>query len=72
MQKPTIRKFKKTKVHSSLIDNFWGADLGNMLLISKLNKRFRFLLYVIDIFSKYASVIFFLKDRSRITISNAF
>ena len=29
-----IRKFKKTKVHSSLRDNIWGADLADLKLIS--------------------------------------
>ena len=42
-----------------------------MQLISKVNKRFRFLLRVIDIYSKYASVIP-LKDKKGITITNAF
>ena len=26
LQKPIIRKFEKRKVHSSFIDNIWGAD----------------------------------------------
>ena len=42
-----------------------------MQLISKFNKGFRFLLCVIDIYSKYAWVIP-LKDKKGITISNAF
>ena len=42
-----------------------------MQLISKFNKRFTFLLSVIDIFSKYAWVIP-LKDKKGITITNAF
>ena len=42
-----------------------------MQLISKFNKRFRFLLCVIDIFSKYAWVIP-LKDKKSISIVNAF
>ena len=42
-----------------------------MQLISKFNKRFRFLLCVIDIFSKYAWVIP-LKDKKGISIVNAF
>ena len=33
-----------------------GADLADIQLISKLNKGFRFLMCVIDIFSKYASI----------------
>ena len=40
-------------------------------LISKFNKEFRFLLRVIDIFSKYAWVVP-LKDKKIITITNAF
>ena len=60
--KPIIRKFKKRKVHSSFRDNIWGVDLANMQLLRKFNNGFRFLLYVIDIFSKYAWVIS-LKDK---------
>ena len=42
-----------------------------MQLISKFNKGFRFLLFVIDIFSKYAWVAP-LKDKKGISIANAF
>ena len=42
-----------------------------MQLINKLNKGFRFLLCVIDIFSKYAWVVP-LKDKEGISIVNAF
>ena len=44
----------KEKYTPSFIDNIWGADLADMQLISKFNKGFRFLLCVIDIYSKYA------------------
>ena len=52
LHKPIIRKFKKRKVYSGFKGNIWGADLADMQLISKFNKGFRFLLCVIDIFSK--------------------
>ena len=42
-----------------------------MQLISKFNKGFRFLLCVIDIFSKYAWVVP-LKDKKGVSIANAF
>ena len=42
-----------------------------MQLISKFNKGFRFLLCVIDIFSKYAWVVL-LKDKKGVSIFNAF
>ena len=69
--KPIIRKFKKRKVYSSFRDNIWSADLADMQLLSKFNKGFRFLLCVIDIFSKYAWFVP-LKDKKGITITNAF
>ena len=71
LHKPIIRKFKKRKVHSSFRDNIWGVDLADMQLLSKFNKGFRFLLCIIDIFSKYAWVIP-LKDKQGISIVNAF
>ena len=42
-----------------------------MQLISKFNKGFRFLLCVIDIFSKYAWVVP-LKDKKGVSIADAF
>ena len=64
LHKPIIRKFRKRKVYSAFKDNIWAADLANMQLISKFNKEFRFLLCVVDIFSKYAWVVP-LKDKKR-------
>ena len=71
LHKPIIRKFKKIKVYSGFRDNIWGADLAGMILISKFNKVFSFLLCVIDVFSKYAWVIP-LKRKKGISIFNAF
>ena len=71
LNKPFIKKFKRRAVYSGFKNNIWGADLADMQLISKFNKGFRFLLCVIDIFSKYAWVVP-LKDKKGITITNAF
>ena len=57
LQKPTIRKFEKRKKDSCFIDNIWGANLANLQLLSKFNKRIRFLLCITDIYSKYEWVI---------------
>ena len=46
LHKPIIRI--KRKVYSTFKDNIWGTDLADMQLIIKL------LLFVTDIFSKYA------------------
>ena len=71
LHKKIIRKFEKRKINSSFKDNIWSADLVDLQLISKFNKGIRFLLCVIDIFSKYAWVVP-LKDKKDITITNAF
>ena len=71
LHKPIIRKFEKRKVYSTFKDNIWGVDLADMQLLSKYNKGIRFLLCVIDIFSKYAWVVP-LKDKKGISIVKAF
>ena len=71
LHKPIIKKFKNRTVYSEFKDNIWGADLADMQLLSKFNKRFRFLLCVIDIFSKYAWVVP-LKDKKGVSIVDAF
>ena len=71
LHKLVIKKFKRRKVYSSFQDNIWGADLADTQLISKFNKGIRFLLCLIDFFSKYAWVIS-LKDKKSVTIVNAF
>ena len=58
-------------MHSLFRDNIWEVDSADMLLLSKFNKGFIFILCVIDIFSKYAWVVP-LKDKNGISIVNAF
>ena len=58
-------------MHSSFKDNIWGVNLVDMQLLSKFNKGFRFLLCVIDTYSKHAWVIP-LKDKKGISIVHAF
>ena len=71
LHKSIIRKTKKRKAYSAFKDNIWDADLADMQLLSKYNKGIRFLLRVIDIFSKYAWVVL-LKDEKGISIVKAF
>ena len=71
LHKPIIRSFKKRTVYSGFRDHIWGTDLADMQLINKFNKKFRFLLCVIDIFSKYAWVVP-LKDKKGVSIIDAF
>ena len=71
LYKPIIKKIGKRKVHAAFKDNIWGADLADMQLLSRYNRGIRFLLCVIDIFSKYAWVVP-LKDKKGVSIATAF
>ena len=57
LQQPIISKFKRRRVYSSFKDNIWAVDLADMQLISKYNRGIRFLLWEIDLFSKYAWIV---------------
>ena len=50
LHKPIHKTIKKRKVHSSFLDDVWGADPAETKLISINNEEFRFLLCVIDIY----------------------
>ena len=71
LHKSVIKKFNKRKVYSQFRDNIWGLDLADMQSLSKKNKGIKYLLCVIDLFSKYAFVVP-LKDKKGISITNAF
>ena len=55
VHKQIVRKFKRRKV-SSLSDNIWGVDWAGMQSLSKYNRGVKYLLWAIDIFSKYTRV----------------
>ena len=58
-------------MYSAFKDNIRGTDVADIQLISKFKKGFRFLLCVIDIFSRYAWVAPF-KYKKGASIVNAF
>lgn len=53
------------------VDDIWSADLKDMQLISKQNKHYKYILTVIDLFSKYAYAIP-LKSKSADEMIDAF
>ena len=69
LRKPVFRKFNKRKAYSQFKDNTWGVELADTRLLSKENKGIKYLLCVIDLFSKYAFVVP-LKDKKGISITN--
>ena len=52
LYKPVTRKFKEG-VNVNAIDEIWAADLIDMQAFSKDNNGIKYLLTVIDIFSKF-------------------
>lgn len=52
LHKPAVRKFKRRKYIVSGIDALWQADLGDFSSLSRQNKGFKYVLFVIDVFSK--------------------
>ena len=71
LHKPVIKKFNKRKVYSQFKDNIWGVDLADMQSLSKKNKGIKYLLFAIDLYSKYAFVVP-LKDKKGISVTNRF
>ena len=66
-----IRKFKKRKVHSSFIDNIWGADLADMQLISKINVFDFYYLLLIFLLNTHGLFLLNIKNkRYKILVDN--
>ena len=70
LHKPIRRKFKKRRVLVNGIDKIWAADLVDMQAFSKFNRGVKYLLAVIDVFSKYGWLIP-LKDKTGKSVASA-
>ena len=71
LHKPITRNFRKRRVISYGIDKIWAADLVEIQKYSKWNKGIKYLLTVIDVFSKYGWIKP-LKDKKTESVSLAF
>ena len=71
LHKPVTRNFSKRLVISNGVDEIWAADLVEMQKFEKWNKGIKYLLMVIDVFSKYGWIRG-LKDKKTETVSKAF
>ena len=54
LHKPRKINFTRRKVISNHIDLIWGCDLIEMIKYSKQNKNYKYILTIIDFFSKYS------------------
>ena len=68
---PQITKFRRERRIPLYKDETWSADLIDKSSLSKYNDNYKFILTVIDIFTKYAWAIP-LKNKSGLSITNGF
>ena len=71
LHKPITRKFIKRRVFVKGVDEIWAADLVEMGKFSDWNKGFKYLLMVIDVFSKFGWIEP-LKNKKGETVAAAF
>ena len=71
LHKPITRNFRKRGVISYGVDKIWTADLVEIQKYSKWNNGIKYLLTVIDVFSKYGWIEP-LKDKKTESVSSAF
>ena len=57
LYKPVTKKFQRRRVNVNGIDEIWAADLIDMQTFSKDNNGIKYLLTVIDIFSKFVWIV---------------
>ena len=71
LHKPIRRNFPRRRVVVKHIDDTWCSDLVEMQKFSKWNKGYRYLLMVLDVFSKYGWIVP-LKDKKGECVAAAF
>ena len=69
--KPVLKKIRRRRAYARFKDNIWAADLAERGSLSSQNWGVKYLLCVIDVFTKYAWVKL-LKDRKSRAILHGF
>ena len=70
LHKPIRRKLQKRLVVSKNVDDIWAADLVEMQSFSKSNKGYKYILMVIDVFSKFGWAVP-LKTKTGLAVEDA-
>ena len=71
LYKPVTRKFQRRGVNVNSIDEIWAAELIDIQEFSKDNNEIKYLLTVIDIFSKFVWIVS-LKRKTGQKVASAF
>lgn len=70
LHKPVSKKFQRRNVYVKGIDEIWAADLVDMQAFTKYNSGVKYLMSVIDVFSKYGWIVP-LKDKTGSSVAGA-
>ena len=71
LHKPIRRRFRKRHVFVRNVDDTWAADLVEMQPFARFNNGIKYILMIIDVFSKYGWAVP-LKSKSGIGVAEAF
>ena len=71
LHKPIKRNFRTRRVIAHKVDDIWCSDLVDMQKLSKWNRGYKYLLMVLDLFSKYGWIVP-LKTKTGLEVSKAF
>ena len=52
--KPKRNRFQRRRVYANTVDEIWTADLADQQKYARQNKGYRYILVVLDVFSRYA------------------
>ena len=69
--KPSRKKFQRRRVVSLFVDHIWATDLLDLQRYSRVNKGYKYILVVVDVFSKYAWLKA-LKTKKGVVVAKAF
>ena len=69
--KPKFKRFKRRHVSSLGVDRIWTADLADMQKYARQNKGYKYIVVVLDVFSRY-SWARPLKDKTGESVTKAF
>ena len=70
LHRPVVKHSKKRKVILNGIDVIWAVDLVDMRSFSKFNDGIKYLLMVVDVFSKYGWIVP-LKSKTGVDVADA-
>lgn len=70
LHKPALKRFPMRKYKSGGINHIWQADLMEMIPYARINKEYKYILTIVDIFSRFAYAVA-LKNKTGIEIATA-